>query len=366
MAGMEDTQFWGLAARFLAGEASEREVETLRACIAADPDRRAQLAEAVEARRLAGGREGPEVDVPAAWNRLERRIEREESGAKRLSGARHRERLDRPGRLRRYTPSRRVPLAVGGMAVVLLAAVLAVLIWPEPRGKVLATERGARLSAELADGTHVELNAESRLTLVRLSGQGMREVHLEGEAFFEVTHEAHRPFLVRTREGVIRVVGTAFNVKVYGDEDEASVAVTEGAVALEVLTSPQAAAEDTVVLRPGQLGVVTGRRLSALRRGVDLTPLLAWREGRLVFENAPFPEVVRRLERWYDLQIEGGSLESVDRLNAVFDRESAPEVVRDIALALGLQYEQVDRRVRFYRSPSATVAPHRRPVHPRT
>ncbi len=353
---MEDAQFWKLAAKYVAGEASEQEIDRLRACVESDPVRRDLLAEAEQAWEYEGKHDTLHVDAQAAWNRLERRIAVERKGLQPSSGSVHGNRFDRPARRSRHAARRRLRLTAGAAGIV-LAAILAVLLWPGPEPEIISTATGERRAVELADGSRVLLNAESRLTLIDPFGSDTREVHLEGEAFFEVAPDEQRPFLIHTHAGVIQVVGTAFGVDAYADEGHVRVAVAEGAVALRLRNALETAEEDTVVLRPRQLGVLADQRLVELHRGVDLAPYLAWREGRLVFEDAPFPVVVRRLERWYGLHIDASSLDQVDRLNAVFDQESASDVIHDIALALGLDYEHAGDRVRFFREQLPSTMP---------
>jgi ferric-dicitrate binding protein FerR (iron transport regulator) len=223
-------------------------------------------------------------------------------------------------------------------------------MWSSPDPKIIATDRGERSSFELIDGTHVDLNADSKLTLSPEFGQGTRDVKLEGEAYFNVTHVDGRPFRVHTLEGDVRVMGTAFNVHAYADEKEAQVAVSEGKVALSASSSAGAAQADTVVLEPQQLGVMADRRVRELRHGVDLRSHTAWKEGRLVFDDAAFSEVVRRLERWYNIEIDVRTSGAViDRLNAVFEEESVREVISDIAIALDLKFKIQGSHITFWR-----------------
>lgn len=339
---MKDDRNWELIAKYFSGEASDQEIERLKKWIDSDPARVELFENVLQAWKATEKNDASRVDVSAAWRKLEDRMD-EEADSKRAS--RHESRSPRRG----SRSTRRRLLRVGGCIAVILVAALIIRLWESSESKVLTTARGERAAIELVDDTHVDLNAESRLVLLEGFGRDKREVYLEGEAYFDVAHDKSHPFLIHTSEGTIRVVGTAFDVRAYAGEGEARVAVTEGAVALPLKKSTQTTKTDTVVLRPHELGVITGQRLRARHRNVDLTSHLAWREGRLVFENTPFQEVVRDLERWYDLQIEvRARFASIDRLNAVFEEESASEVIGDIAVALDLQYKKEGQRVTFY------------------
>ena len=181
---------------------------------------------------------------------------------------------------------------------------------------------------------------------------GKREVYLEGEAQFAVASDTSRPFIVRTSGVEVEVVGTVFGVRAYEDDERTEVAVAEGEVVFR--PSEARAATDTVVLRENHLGIVSGRLVQAERDGVVIGDHLGWTDGRLVFSDAPFDEVIRRLERWYDLDIE---LEipsaAIDRLNATFEREPLDQVLGEISLALRLRYRKRGEAIIFYRQPDS-------------
>jgi transmembrane sensor len=343
---MDDASHWNLLAKYLAGQTSDREVERLEVWIKADPVRRKVLDDALDAWNATAER-SLDLDVSDAWDVLSDRIdqiEEETSPTPRLHNRRERA----PKATARSTWQRVLRVA-GGVALVIGAAVL-VMMWIRSDPTIIATNRGERSSFELTDGTHVDLNADSKLTLSPEFGQGTRQVELEGEAFFDVTHVDGRPFRVHTSEGDVRVVGTAFNVHAYADEKEAQVVVSEGKVALGTASTTGAAHADTVVLEPRQLGVMADHRVRELQREVDLRPYTAWKEGRLVFEDATFSEVVRRLERWYNLEIDvQAPVAAIDQLNAVFEEETVREVISDIAIALDLKFEIRGSRITVWR-----------------
>jgi transmembrane sensor len=347
---MDDASYWNLLAKYLSGQASDREIEQLEAWTHADPVRQKQVDEAFDAWNATEGRP-LDLDVSGAWGALSTRIDRDEETATPppRSGTGPSGRTERAPRARGRATSQRM-LRLAGAMVMLVAAVGLAVWWSGPDPKVITTERGERSSFELIDGTHVDLNAQSKLTLSPDFGQGTRDVRLEGEAYFDVNHGGEQPFRVHTAEGGLRVLGTAFNVHAYTDEKEAQVTVSEGKVMLGARSSSGGAPADTVVLEPRQLGVMVDRHVRELRKGIDLEPHTAWREGRLVFEDAAFPEVVRRLERWYNLQVEMQTpVAPIDRLNAVFEDEAVGEVMSDIAIALGLKYQMQGARIVFWR-----------------
>lgn len=356
---------WELLARYVAGECSEQERARVHFWMREDP----ALAKRVERiRQIWEAADAPSSrwDAGAAWEKVQRGIHRNREALNREASA-SREAVSRGRRPRPVRHSRerrrrsrsvqgrllRVTMVVFAVAlVVFLASILQEGAPSDPSafdGKDFATKRGQQATARLADGTEIHLNVESRLVLSEgFTSNQQREVYLEGEAYFDVARDTERPFIVHTEDAAVRVLGTAFDVQAYVEEEAMRVAVVEGEVALRP-TDP--VGPDTVAkLQPRTLGTVAGRRLEPVRRDMDVSGAFAWREGRLVFENAPFEEVVRKLERWYDLQIETRvPARAVVELNATFEEEPLSEVLHNIAVALNLKYERERGAVTFYR-----------------
>ena len=174
--------------------------------------------------------------------------------------------------------------------VLAVAAVLAVTCagwWLRPQ--TVDTLAAERRSVALADGSRVELNARTSLRIDL--GRNERRVRLaQGEAFFSVAHDAARPFFVETRQGVVRVTGTVFNVRQTADGG-VEVTVLEGAVQVQ----PRAGPAGAVSLRPDEQARLTDAAVQVQ----PLTPeavrnAVAWREGQVTFEAAPLAEALER------------------------------------------------------------------------
>lgn len=350
---------WADLTDYLAGEGDadlHRRVEAW----AAHPDRHRTLEELRQIWEASGRQDRQALmdrqALDARWGDLLERMERR--GVPVPEAPRPARRRLRPVRLPAPAPA--VPrrssglrqfARVGAIVGVLAAlAVLAVLAWQpgddsEPAVapmQVVTTEPGQRARLRLADGTRVHLNVDSELRFTPGFTDGLRRVHLRGEAYFDVARDEARPFVIHAADADIRVLGTSFGVRAYR-EGAVQVAVAEGAVALQ----PQAAAPaDTVVLRAGDLGRIVGADALALRQDAGFARRLAWTEGRLVFEDAPLAEVAAELERWYKLRIEV-DVPAADRLNAEFRDEPLSEILNSISATLGLRYEREHRRVRF-------------------
>jgi transmembrane sensor len=256
------------------------------------------------------------------------------------------------------------------------AAVLAVAVLRRPAEGTAplryATATGQRATVRLPDGTRVILGPSTTLVASEGYNEEARTLTLQGEAFFEVTHDARRPFVVRAGPALVRDLGTAFVVRAGAATGRTAVTVTEGAVALAVADPAQAPTggrrlirpepADTagaVLLRAGERGLVDRpasappgaaarvRRLTAALAAAPGTAPgvaddLAWTTGRLVFRDAPLTEVADGLRRWYGLTLRVVDPALTDRtLTASFQGESPEEVLRIVTLALGAR---IDRR----------------------
>ncbi|MEM7561456.1 MAG: FecR family protein [Pseudomonadota bacterium] len=150
------------------------------------------------------------------------------------------------------------------------------------------TATGAQSKITLEDGSIVHLNTASALSSDFTAGQRLLQLY-QGEAFFEVTGDPDRPFVVETRFGQVQALGTAFVVR--NAENEMEVTVTESQVRVSDL------AGNSVTLSSGESVKVSEESLARIANP-DPSKALAWRHGRLVFDNQPLAQVVAELERY--------------------------------------------------------------------
>jgi ferric-dicitrate binding protein FerR (iron transport regulator) len=216
----------------------------------------------------------------------------------------------------------------------------------EPDFKIFATKKGERATVHLADGSRVILNADSRLTVPGNFRDGDRSVQFEGQGYFDVASIEERPFIVQTTLADVRVLGTEFDVDAHQDAVQMQVVVATGEVSVRSNHLDEA---ESIILRPRDLGIVLQAGGQLVRRNIDVDRYIAWREGRLVFENASFKEVATMLERWYDLSVQlQNPSENVDGLTATFEDEPVDEVLNVIAAALNLNYRRDGKSVTFH------------------
>jgi ferric-dicitrate binding protein FerR (iron transport regulator) len=332
---------WARLGRYLAGESTPAEADEIRRWIEADPAHRQLVGELREIWEGAGT-PAANWDTPVAWRRLAARLRSRERRSS-LTLVRDDRPLGAGGRLPAWRP------ALAAAAVLTLAGGL----WwsatlsrsvPERSAPVPLREArvplGQRAQFQLTDGTRVLLGPGSvlRYDTTRFAGS-TRELQLEGQAHFTVTHDPHRPFMVRTARTVTEDLGTEFAITDYPGDSAGEVIVASGTVAVRGVTADTA--RPATVLRGGDRLRLDPQGRSALERGVNLGASLAWTEGRLVFADTPVGDVVTRLNRWYggDVRLGDPALARL-RFTASYVAASEATVVRELATAIGARVQR--------------------------
>jgi ferric-dicitrate binding protein FerR (iron transport regulator) len=167
-----------------------------------------------------------------------------------------------------------------------------------PVFNTLETPRGGEFRVVLPDSSVVWLNAASSLRFPTNFSKGVRTVYLSGEAYFEIARNKNKPFIVSINNMSVTVTGTKFNVKAYSDEPYVNTTLLEGGVTLSAAGKPSAR---PVVLRPGFQGVWENGRITVSEAHMD--EALAWKNGLFVFRSEPIGSIMRKLSRWYDVEI---------------------------------------------------------------
>ncbi|WP_051292754.1 FecR domain-containing protein [Olivibacter sitiensis] len=158
--------------------------------------------------------------------------------------------------------------------------------------------KGGQYKLVLPDGTRVHLNSESSLRYPTRFIGDKREVELDGEAFFEVKSNEKQSFYVHTATQSSQVLGTAFNINAYTNESVVKTTLAEGK--LKVSNKHN----QSVVIRPGQASINRENNSSLLVRDVDLEEELAWHNGYFVFNNEPIKSIMKKVARWYDIDVD--------------------------------------------------------------
>jgi len=208
----------------------------------------------------------------------------------------------------------------------------------------LSTPKGGTYRVTLPDGTRVWLNAASALRYPAQFTGNTREVELDGEGYFEVAKDAHRPFLVKSNGQVVRVLGTVFNINAYPDEAQVMTTLVEGAVAVGSNTAVARASLAFVTLKPGQQAAFKGGHIQVIT--VDASDYVAWKDGRFVFYNEPLPLVIKKLERWYDVSFEHQELAAgIEFWGSLSRNVMLSEILEVIELNTPLTFERKGRRI---------------------
>lgn len=345
--------------RYVTGHASPDERRLVDAWAAEASDRRDYLAALIRIR----GDTPADTATLEAWKRVAARMDRPAT---------------EPGR--RYVPVWEIPAVRvdarsrqrarilagafqtrrrGSRLVAAAALVLAAAGWtmallrergatppPSAAMREIATARGQRADIRLGDGTRVVLGVDSKLRIAPDFGVRGRELYLEGTAYFDVEHDATRPFVVRTANAVTEDIGTRFVVSAYPATGATRVVVTDGSVALG---ASDARHTRRAILTRGELGrLATGDPAPAVR-AVDPALYTAWMRGELVFRDTPLADVVAELARWYDTRITIGDADIGDiPLTASFEAGSLQHVLDVITTVLPVRATRARGHVTLY------------------
>ena len=201
----------------------------------------------------------------------------------------------------------------------------------------LITPRGGEYAVVLADGTKVWLNAESELHYPVHFPEHEREVHLKGEAYFEVAPNPEQPFIVEAGGIQTRVLGTSFNIQAYRNEKSVYTTLLTGSIRVAV-----ADGGDAVVLTPGREAIWEKGSGAIQVEAVNAEDAIAWRYGNFIFEEEDIEVVMRMLSRWYEVEFvfDGGRKEKHTFSGRMSKDESLDTVLETIELAGGPEFRR--------------------------
>lgn len=208
-------------------------------------------------------------------------------------------------------------------------------------GGALDAPLGRDVTATLPDGTRITLAAGSRATWASGYGAKRRDIVLEGEALFDVVHDASHPFRVFARDAVAEDIGTRFVVRAWPELAAVDVAVEEGVVALtDTIT---ARAHRGTVLRAGQRGRLAAG--GAVVISGDAAAALAWTRGQLAFDNESLRTVLPAISRRFDVELRADPALETRLLSARFAAQSLEEVLDALALSLDVRVVTAGRTI---------------------
>ena len=278
---------WSLLAKYLAGETSEKEKAAMEKWLDENAGNRAEFGKLRSDWKIMESMK--QFDVDNAWHKLHGRIIDHEGSAHQEDKS-----VKLPLQKQWGTPLR---IAATLLLLVAFGFTLAVVFGRFQKVTVTASANDRLRVVTLPDGSAVTLNANTTLSYMKNFRGSSRNVKLSGEAFFEVTPDKSRPFVIQAGEATIRVVGTSFNVDARGSSSEVEVYVSTGIV--EVFNPDNK--EQRVLLHPGELGTVSDKSIQS-KQTINENAI-AWKTGKMDFRDIPLSEAVGMLNKMYNVHI---------------------------------------------------------------
>jgi len=204
----------------------------------------------------------------------------------------------------------------------------------------LITPKSKVFNVTLSDGTKVWLNASSAIKYPTQFSSDIRKVYLTGEAYFEVTKDKSKPFIVSTNDMEVEVYGTSFNVMAYPNDNSVEATLVEGSVKVK-------ASKFNLVLEPGKQAKFnkTSNSLQEMKVNTDL--YTSWKVGKYIFEFENLQNVMTKLSRWYDTEITyiNKDMENLHFSGTLYKYNDIKQTLHIIELATNVKFEIVENKV---------------------
>lgn len=199
--------------------------------------------------------------------------------------------------------------------------------------------RGGQYQLVLSDGTKVWLNSASTLRYPVSFTKNERMVQLTGEAYFEVAKDKTKPFRVNVNDLDVKVLGTHFNIMAYKDENAIKTTLLEGSVQLT-------AHDKKVMLKPGEQGRLGYGSETIDVTAVDTDEAVAWKEGYFVFDNEDIHTIMKRISRWYDVEVVfPPNFKRANFGGTVSRFKDVAQVLKSLELTGSVHFEIKERRI---------------------
>jgi transmembrane sensor len=208
----------------------------------------------------------------------------------------------------------------------------------EIKYNTILTPPGGQYQVNLPDGTKVWLNASSSLKFPVRFAIKERRVELTGEAYFEVTKDASKPFKVATAQQEIMVFGTHFNVNAYVEEYRTKTTLLTGSVKVTAKNN------SSLFLQPGEQSVLEGNDIKA--KQVDVSTAVGWKNGLFVFDNEKIAPIMRKISRWYNVDIVyKGKISDEKFMGSISRYQNINDVLEMLALTDLVHFKIEERRI---------------------
>lgn len=211
-----------------------------------------------------------------------------------------------------------------------------------PAYAAIYTLPGQQKKVTLPDGTSVILNASSSLRLADDFGQEKRKVYLNGEAWFDVKRNPQKPFIVTTGKVATQVLGTHFNVSAYQNDSNITVSLVQGKVQVDISND----LAKRMILDPGKQLVYS--KADQQTRVADFTTeeITGWKENKLVFNYDSWPEVAKKLSRWYGIPVELKDSTLLHcKLKGTFDRLPFEKVMQQLNYVSAVSWKKENNKI---------------------
>ncbi|WP_257670351.1 FecR family protein [Parapedobacter tibetensis] len=203
----------------------------------------------------------------------------------------------------------------------------------------ISTPRGGQYQVSLSDGTKVWLNAASSIRFPATFTGHERVVEIIGEAYLEVEKQPGKPFIVKGNDQRITVLGTRFNVMAYPDEHQVQTALLQGHVLVRI-------GQKDYPLQPGQRTTFDKRKERVRVEAFDAEEAIAWRSGHFMFKDEPVESVMRKIARWYDVEIAyEGNMEGKLFSGTISRYDQVQDVLDMLALTGTVNFKIEGRRI---------------------
>jgi transmembrane sensor len=212
------------------------------------------------------------------------------------------------------------------------------IVWNEK-----VTSSGEKFVLVLSEGTKVTLNADTKLRYPENFNHTNREVYLQGEAYFEVSHNPKRPFIVRSGNILTTVLGTKFNVSAFSNEKNISISLLEGKV--KISKNKQFQVEEIAVLKPKQQLLYDKENNISSFEQFDSLEAVGWKDNIYKFANKPLGEVLSQLERAFGVKFSLADKSFLtQKITIKFEKNSLQTVIDVIKNLTGLNYKIVKEK----------------------
>ncbi len=202
-----------------------------------------------------------------------------------------------------------------------------------------STPKGESFAFILPDGSKIWLNSSTQLKIPANFNTNSRDVFLEGEAYFDVAHNANKPFKIHSGNDVVKVLGTAFNIKAYHNDSYIYTTLLRGSVQLTT-------ANNDTKLVPGEQAKTNNKTGALSKKHIDTEQVIGWKNGYFKFADQPISSILEELKRWYDIESIEYQTTNKERFTASIKRtRSLADVLNKIEKVSRLKFKIEEGRV---------------------